>query len=164
MACRLSAILNFGMLACLILPHPQHANAQRAKPWLVTTSGVALALSPNSVSVTLTTGTKASQTIRLVNPNGNSGLSNIGANIQSNQNWCGISGFDGSSFKVTIDATSLPPGTANASVTVQYNGNGSPFVTVSLAVRARVATPATPVASPSTPTSSLDQNSRRSKI
>jgi len=115
----------------------------------VTTSGVALALSPNSVSVALTTGTKANQTIRLVNPNNNSGLSNIGANIQSNQTWCSISGFDGSSFTVTIDASSLPPGTVNASVTVQYNGNGSPFVTVSLAVTAMVAAPATPVANPS---------------
>ena len=121
------------------------------------TDGVALALSPNSVSVALTTGTKASQTIRLVNPNNNSGLSSIGANIQSNQNWCSVSGFDGSSFKVTIDATSLSPGTANASVSVQYNGNGSPFVAVSLAVSAMVAAPATPIANPSTLTFSAFQ-------
>jgi len=110
---------------------------------------VALALSPNSISPTLTTGSKANQTIRLVNPNTNSALNNIGANIQSNQNWCTVSGFDGSSFKVTVDASALPPGPAYATVTVQYNGNGSPFVAVSLAVSATVAPPATAVAGPS---------------
>ena len=115
----------------------------------VTTGGLALALSPDSVALTLTTGEIANQPIRIVNPNNNSTLSGVGANIQSNQSWCTVSGFDGSSFKVTIDATALPPGPANATVTVQYNGNGSSFVTVSLAVSATVMPPATPVASPS---------------
>lgn len=123
----------------------------------VTTSGVALALSPNTVALTLTVGSKANQTIRLVNPNNNSSLNGIGANIQSNQTWCSVSGFDGSSFKVTIDATSLNPGSAGAMVTVQYNGNGSPFVTVGLSVALTVAAPATPVASPGTLTFSAFQ-------
>ncbi len=123
----------------------------------VQTSGVSLAVSPNSVSVTLTKGTKASQIIHLINPSNNSSLTNIGATIQCNQSWCSISNFDGSSFTVNIDATSLNSGPANAIVTVQFNGNGSPFVTVNLAVAATVASPATPVASPSSLTFSAFQ-------
>jgi uncharacterized protein (TIGR03437 family) len=115
----------------------------------ITTGGISLALSPNSVNLQLPVGTTQQRTIRLVDAKNNSQLNNVGADIQSNQNWLLISNSTGSSFDITVDATKVGAGTQNGTITVQYNGSGSPFVTVSLLVTAFVTPPSTPNAIPS---------------
>lgn len=67
---------------------------------------VSLALVPNSLNFTVPAGTKATQTIQVANSLGQL-MTGVSASVQSNENWCRSSGFDGSMFLVTIDATKL---------------------------------------------------------
>jgi uncharacterized protein (TIGR03437 family) len=107
----------------------------------LSTNGISVALSPDPAILTVLVGQSTQATIHLISPNTNSQLSDVGANIQSNQLWLTISNFDGSNFVLTADASSLRVGPASATVTVQYNGNGSPFVTAVLTVLVTVTAP-----------------------
>jgi uncharacterized protein (TIGR03437 family) len=114
----------------------------------VGSNGVALALSPNSVTLQLPVGSKQQRTINFVDANKNTQL-NVNANIQSNVNWLTASNNTGTSFTLNIDATVVGAGTQNGTITVQNNGQGSPFVAVTVTVTAFVTPGASPNAIPS---------------
>jgi uncharacterized protein (TIGR03437 family) len=123
-------------------------------------SGVALVVSPNSVSDTIVAGKMGpTHTIKLVDPQSNQPV-NVNANIQSNQPYVAISNFTGTQFQITVDATTLKAGFPySAVVTVQSSG-GSPFLPASVGVSITITAPpppATPIASPSSLTFSAIQ-------
>ena len=112
--------------------------------------GISVALSPSPVSITVQAGKKSSPvSIHMVDGSKGTTLTSVGATIQSNQSWLTVSGFDGSNFALSADATTFRAGPQSATVTVQYNGSGSPFVTVVLGVTLQVTPPATLNLSPS---------------
>ena len=123
----------------------------------LSTNGISVALSPYPAILTVLVGQSTQATIHLISPNTNSPLSDVGANIQSNQTWLTISNFDGGNFVITVDASSLPVGLASATVTVQYNGSGSPFVTAVLPVLTTVTAPPMLTVKPGTLTFSAYQ-------
>ena len=98
-----------------------------------------VALSPSPLPITVSAGSKSAQTVRVI-ASGVS-LNETSANIQSNKSWCTVSGFDGRSFKITIDPSSLGIGAANAIVTFAPNGSGANFLPVTLPVVATVLAP-----------------------
>jgi uncharacterized protein (TIGR03437 family) len=122
-------------------------------------SGVALVVSPNSISDTIVAGKIGpTHTVRLVDPQSNQPV-NVNANIQSNVSFVSISNFTGSQFQITVDATSLKVGPTSAVVTVQSSG-GSPFLPASVGISINVTAPpppVTPLASPSSLTFSAVQ-------
>jgi len=118
---------------------------------------VSLALFPKSLNLTVPAGTKSTQTIQVENSVGHL-LTGVSAGIQSSQGWCGYSGFDGSRFQVTVDASKLSPGTSNAAITFSPNGSSAAFAAVTLPVVANIVAP--PVASPSSLMFSVTQGQK----
>ena len=144
-----TATVNINPVNGNIRPATSSGNPTVGVTLTVMNSVVSITLSPDPVSVTVAQGSMASQPIKVTPP-----ICASCASFQSNQNWLSVSGFNGSSFQVQADATSLSPGQANATVTVQSNGSAS-FPEVVLPVSVSVVAP--PAVNPSSLTFSATQ-------
>ena len=116
----------------------------------VTVNGIAIVASPNPANIGVTAGKSVQANVKLLNTQGGGGAGlSGGANFQSNQTWLSVTNFDGTNITVNVDATSLSVGQNSGTITISYNGQGSPFVPVALVVNAFVSPPPGLVANPS---------------